>query len=198
MRRWIFAAVFALLIAAPAWAADTNKYPFTLMDQTCTDDYNVPAAYTPGLTRFGGPVPAASLLTQTSGTGDGFCDNDSRILTAAQTADVIFGPFDGANLGGVLVMVDADTVLGGTPTWLVELGVYKAFDGAFQAYDRQAASISGTGDKVYLFGGGSQRQASVVTEVMDAPLPNPFYIRLRLVSATSITADMSLSPIGKW
>jgi hypothetical protein len=95
MRRFILFLVTGVLFAAPAWAADTNVYPRTLVDSTCTDTEDTPAATaTTSVVGFEGRQPAPAA--QTSGSADGYCDNDSRILASstAIVADTTFGPFN--------------------------------------------------------------------------------------------------------
>ncbi|GAG38720.1 unnamed protein product, partial [marine sediment metagenome] len=49
MSRFILFWALLVLLAAPAWAANTTKYPSTLVDAACTDTEDTPTAVTPGL-----------------------------------------------------------------------------------------------------------------------------------------------------
>jgi len=204
MGQWILAALL-VLFALPAWAADTNEYPSTLMDQTCTDDNNVPAAVTPGLLTIGGtqPIYAVGALVQISGTADGFCDNDSRIVATIATpvsADTSWGPFTLADgLQGFYLFVDADTVAGpGTPndTWTININAAKPHDGVMTTIEITIAEDTAglaTGDFIYVFGSETTRNPAKGS-FMNGPLPNPFYIMYNEQSATGFTGDISLVP----
>jgi hypothetical protein len=199
MRNGILAALL-VLFALPAFAADTNHYPDTLMDQTCTDDNNVPAATTPGLVTIGGgrasqPRPAA----QTSGTGDGFCDNDSRIAAGAITADKIFGPFQlPSGHANVVMWLDGDAVTGGDTTYGVFILAKKPHEAAIFRLESPAA-YTGNGDHMIIWGlsdAAATSYSGISYEEFRSGvmLPQIFYLSIDFVGggATSITADVSL------
>ena len=188
--------ILALLaLAMPASAIDTNRYPHTLYDQACTDDNDTPAAETLPIAYFDGTYnPPATL--QVSGSPDGFCDTDSRIRTGAETSDRLLGPFSSRGIRGVYPFVDADTVLDGTPTWRLSVLAVKAHDGVAQVLD-QSAVMSGTGNEIFLFGtdvGDPNQPSSSPNAILEVPLPDRFILWLELMSATSITADISVMP----
>ena len=191
MRRLILA-VTVLLLAAPAWSIDTNVYPSTLMDQSCTDANDVPAAETLALAYFNQSNVAAAV--QTSGNPDGFCDNDSRIKTGAIAAVASFGPFSGVGVKGLYIFVDADTVTGGTTAWRVDLYGRKPHDGVAIIHD-YSTGLTGTGD-VIIVQGTDVGAASAADNSLDTGVPDIFYIKLALPGggATSITADFSVVP----
>ena len=204
MKQTFLAVLLVLLLSAPAWAANTNSYPSTLMDKTCTDDNNVPAAVTPGLTTIGGQnLITSTAITQISGTADGFCDNDSRIVATIATpvsADTSWGPFTLADgLQGFYLFVDADTVAGpGTPndTWTININAAKPHDGVMTTIEITIAEDTGglaTGDFIYVFGSETTRNPAKGS-FMNGPLPNPFYIMYNEQSATGFTGDISLVP----
>jgi hypothetical protein len=200
MKRFILFWALLVWLATPAWAADTNKYPATLLDQTCTDSFDTPTAVTAGLVTIGGgrafqPAPAA----QTSGSGDGFCDNDSRIVTGALAADKTFGPFNLGDARGVYLFVDADTVTGGTTDWRIRVFAAKPHSAA-QVQMAAAANVTGAGDVVYSIGPTTAYENTTVAAqaatVYPIPIPDPFYVALDLTvgGATSWTGEISMLP----
>jgi len=191
MHRFILAAL--LLLALPAWAADTNVYPYTVSDQTCTDDYDTPAAYTPSepteISARGQTVGAAALV-QTSGSGDGYCDNDSRIATGAQTTNVTFGPFKlptGAR--GVYVFLDVVSTTG-----TVQIGalIRKPHNGEYRNISNTAAT--GVGDVMEIWGAGSIYSASNTHEQDNIPMPAEYYISVLDSTGTDHVYEISQVP----
>jgi len=89
--------------------------------------------------------------------------------------------------------VDADTVVGATPTWDIEIHAKSPHDAAFRLLDN-AVDLTGTGDRVFAIGTNANYDPLDATELLAVPLPRQWYLRLNLVLATSITADISLTP----
>ena len=192
MRYLVFCIMAALLVPAVSSAIDTNRYPYTLIDQTCTDANDSPARPAVPLGTFDGKLRATP---QTSGSPDGYCDNDPWIVTGALTADTVFGPFalpEGSS--GFYMFVDA-TVVGTTWAWNIMAQV--PFDGRTQSVD-SLAQQSGSADLIFSFGADTGRSANnVVNSPLgrgDGPVPNPFYLLYNETSATSFTADVGLVP----
>ncbi len=186
MRRLAF--LCALLLALPAVAADTNKFPWTLVDSTCTDSFDTPAASTLAIADFD---TYQSPAVQVSGSGDGFCDNDSRIVTGAIVADTAFGPFSGKNVQGFILFADGDTVTGGDTKYHVSLAVQKPHDSAAIELDA-AALITGNGNVFFTIGTdiGTPSQDD---EGLEVPIPDIFYVLLDLNTATSWTGNISMT-----
>ena len=193
MYRFILFWALLVLIAAPALAADTNKYPATLVDVTCTDTEDTPAAVTPGLTHFHkyNPKPAVQL----TGSADGFCDNDSRIVATvatAITADATFGPFNGRGVKGIFLYVDGDAVTGGDTKYHMALAGQKPHDGAVIELD-YTGFATGNGVVVYTIG-TTIGTPNGDTEGLEVQIPNVFYILLDLNTADSWQGDISILP----
>jgi hypothetical protein len=184
-----FVVLIALLV--PVSASAETYYPTTLLDQSCTDSFDTPAA------------PAAATLaineyrqkvTQVSGSADNLCDHDPRIVTGALTADTDFGPFvlpPGAD--GFYLRVDADTVTGGDTDWRIMILLKIPHDGALTGVDA-TSDQTGAGNVLFTFGSDTTANPGADTEQMDAPIPAEYYVRLDFVAAgaTSITADISM------
>lgn len=194
MRGRILAALLAALWALPALAADTVKYPTALVDQTCTDSYDTPANYTPGLTVIGGNnVVASAAITQTSGSPDGYCDHDSRIITGNITADTYFGPFrlvSGATC--LIYQVAASAATGGDTKWRL-YGTFK--HPLTGAYWQTAVSTEKTGGQTDtgMFNARNEATGGNITTNKYA-LADPFYLLLDLNTATLVTANVVLFP----
>lgn len=185
MRRLVLL-VLALFVAGPAFAIDTNIYPDTLVDQACTDDFDVPAA--PSTI---GPVEIAGGVTypaQTSGSSDGSCDNDPRIVTGAITADTRFGPFTLATGSGCVIMhMDVSAISAGNFIFNPEFKI--PHDGTFQEVDL-TGDRSGTGEHKFVYGHGDG--ATIFNAAMAGPMPLSLYLFLDLTTATTITTNVSL------
>ena len=180
-----------LLVPSVAVAIDTNKYPYTLVDQACTDSYDVPAASTLGLGHFLQYNPPA---VQTSGNPDTFCDNDSRIKTGAISVDTVFGPFNGEGIDGVIFFFDVTAAPGGDSEYQIELQAKRPNDGTQFVVDRPAV-LTGAQEGFYVIGinPGSPSEEEADYETF---LPRAFYINLDLEGATSVTGDFSMMPYG--
>lgn len=198
----ILAVAFVLLFAGAASAIDTTKYPSTITDSTCTDASDVPAAYTPGLTSIGGSSygsVASATITQLSGSPDGYCDHDSRILKMtgafALTEDTNFGPFTLApGYTGYYLFVDAVVVHASTGDFIMFLGVKKPHDGAVFAALDSGTLQAGSADYVFAFGAPSLQNPTGETADPDAPIPQEFYVVYDERTATSFSGDISVVP----
>lgn len=181
-RRLLFLLVALLLFSAPsAHAINEGHYPAVLMDTACTDTEDTPAAET------GGARPALQI----SGSGDGFCDHDSRIVAGAVTADTLFGPFSiPADANGVLIFVDADVVSNDTDTWRLIYQHKKPHDVALTTI-ANATQQSTEGDKVFSLNRGTVLpQVSTINANLHPPAE--LFITLDLVAATSWDGSISL------
>lgn len=196
MRRFILAALLVLLIPLVASAANTNKYPDTLVDQTCADDNDVPAAVTPELTVIGGSptIHAPGALVQLSGSADGFCDNDSRIIATIASgisADTRFGPFSmPLNYPILFGMFEGSAVTGGDTKWRVRFEILKPHEAEFLAAGFDTTLVTGNVD--LYFAAGLNTTIAFAGEDLDAAMPRVFYMLLDLNTATSWTGDASL------
>lgn len=183
-RQGTFLLVVAVVcaLAFPAMAVDTTSYPHVLLDSSCTDANDAPAASAGGSIK---PAP------QTAGPADGFCDHDSRILTGALTADTVFAPlYLPSGAMGILVYTDADAVSNDTDTWTVRLRTYRTFDDVTVVAD-QTASQATEGNKSFGFMPFAlAADSGSITAEVDVVVPRKFAIELELVSATSWTGDI--------
>lgn len=160
-------------IAIPALALEPQKYPDTLIDANCADNFN--AGGITSVFRF------ATLQTETTGIANGKCDSDDRILTGAQTADVIKGPFSSLGSRGVVVQADADTVSGGTSSWAVCVSRDLPHEPGTYRTACCTTAVTGATDNHYFLGnlgsvvtaGNTQYTASV-----SCPIPSTFYLHL--------------------
>jgi hypothetical protein len=179
-------------LGAPAWAIDTTKYPRTLVDSTCTDTEDTPSPTTVGAVKPGGFVPAPTV--QLTGSADGYCDHDSRILTGAIVADTTFGPFisgqPGSQINGLVIFTDGDTVTGGDTKYHIAIAVPSPHDEAVIEFDAFALA-TGNGNTIWTIGRNAGTPAGV-TETLLSPIPDTFYIILDLNTATSWTGDISI------
>jgi hypothetical protein len=193
MRRLILLAALAVVLAPAVHAA--GSYPHTLIDQSCTDIYDVPAAYTPSeVTALGGPrrVILPSALVQVSGSPDGFCDNDSRIIYGNITADTDLGPLILPTQSKCFLwFFNGDTVTGGDTTYDMKILAVAAHDGAKKVVG--TVEITGTGDQVYSVGADPNVAGGNFLEIT-VPVPRPFYLRVNFEAggATLITAESSI------
>ena len=177
MKRLLLFALFAALFAWPALAVNDGSYPQTILDDTCTDSNDTPAAQTGGWVRP--PV-------QASGSADGFCDHDSRIRETALTASTEFGPFTLPNgTRGVVLIVDANVVSNDTDTWRPALSFMIP---ATQSTTTLALGASTATEAVHYFSfapGEYATPAIVGVANVDVAVPRRFYINLNLQTATS-------------
>ena len=192
MYRFILYRAMLVMLAAPAWGVDTTKYPSTLVDSTCTDTEDTPAATTLGAVGFGGYIPAPTV--QLTGSADGYCDHDSRILASstAIVADTTFGPFSGKGIKGFILYADGDAVTGGDTNYHIDIGVKKPHDGVVIEID-VGDDKTANGNVTFSFGTdvGTPSQGGDRTLV---PLANTFYIILDIDTADSWAGDISLIP----
>lgn len=176
MTRTILLALLVALWALPATAVDVGHYPSTLVDDTCTDSNDTPAAGPKGMR------PAVQI----SGSADGFCDHDSRIIEVAIEANAVFGPFKRApDSRGIVIFADANVVSNDTETWKVALQVMIPATGTLTTVGlgteraTEALHLNGFGSGEY----GTPAMTGV--SHIDVALPLVFYINLNLVTATS-------------
>lgn len=158
-------------------------YPQVLMDSGCIDTNNVPAAQTGGSIR-----PAA----QTSGTGDGYCDHDSRVREAAITADTSFGPFKRKpGRMGVRVFADSDVVSGDTNTWSLEILAARPHEPAvFDVVETE--ELATEANHVVSFGPNLLYDvAGVGNSNNNCAIPPTFYINMKFGTATSWDGNIS-------
>jgi len=179
----LFLMALAVLFATPALAANEGYYPSTVVDANCTDTNDTPAA--------AGEVGARPGY-QTSGSADGYCDHDSRILEEPVTADTTFGPFKlPPGSTGIVLFVDPDAVSGDTDTWKFDVLVNKPDDGTKVAV-ATTGSVATEGDKSYGFLPALQGASSgAATADVDVFVPVTFYILLDVISATSWDGSVS-------
>ena len=180
------AAILALVFAGAASAADETSYPSTLVEQTCTDAFDAPANIT-GAIGGGWSVPP-----QTSGSGDDFCDHDSRILTdAALVADTVFGPFEGGLAACYIIFADGNTVSGGDAGWAIAVHATQPHDGVKEVLDL-ATEVTGVTDEVWSVGLPTQYSYSALSEELNVRLPTRWYLVLTLLGATSWLGEISM------
>ena len=180
----ILAALLAplLLFASDAIAINETHWPSTLMDSDCTDSFDTPAI------QSGGSVAPAA---QTSGSGDGYCDHDSRIFTGALLDDQLFAAITVPNgHKGLVIFADADTVAAPTGTWHFRLYFAKPHDDGTDLIQAFAGG-STEGDKVFLLYPHAAADWTGADSFVNAPVPRTFKIYLLLGTATSWTGDIS-------
>ena len=178
--------LMSLLLAAVAFAEDDYYYPNVIMSTTCTDTNDTPAGAS--LVALPGGRPAV----QASGSADGRCDHDSRISIGELSADETFGPLPGKPYQGYYVFVDA-TVTG--TTFRLQAYAAKAHDGVLILLDAGSANGNGTADYIWEVGttDGGYAPSETIT-ALEAPLPGRWWLRVDLLTATAITADISMVP----
>ena len=184
MRRALLLAFLIALWAFPAFAVNEGHYPQTIVDTNCTDAQNTPAA--PG---EGGARPQV----QTSGSADGYCDHDARIVAAAITVDTVFGPFKTGGSAAVVIWADADVVSNDTDTWQIDIIFYQPHDNTLRIAHAVATQTT-EGNKYFIIGPAGWDDIGVQpapTANIVGNLPDPFYIQLKLGTATSWDGSIS-------
>ena len=166
--------VLVALIAQPAIAA--TEYPSTLVEQTCTD-----AAST-----------TSTGYSQVGGSTDKKCDHDRRILTGAIVADTTFGPFPGGRSACFIVFLDGNTVTGGDTKWDVIVQVKQPHNAEMESVDSITTLVTGAGDAVYMIGLPTGFAFDSLTESLNVRLPDAWYLKLDLKTATSWTGEISM------
>jgi len=180
----ILAAFFALIlfVASDAIAINETTFPSTLMDSDCTDSYDTPTAQSAG---------SVAPADQTSGSGDGYCDHDSRIFTGALTNDQLFAAITvPTGHKGLVIFADADTVAAPTGTWHFRLYFVKPHDDGtdlIQVFAGQATE----GDKVFLLYPHAAVDWTGDDSFVNGPVPRIFKLYLLLGTATAWTGDIS-------
>jgi len=173
-----------MFLALDAYAVDGDHYPNVLMDSACTDTEDTPAA------QAGGPRP----LIQLTGSLDGFCDHDSRILTGPISADTQFGPFKlepGAI--GLRIWLDSDNVTADTATWTINLKVKRPHEATFYTIV-SSASFATEANHVLVFVPAAQAEGGITTasQEIDIAIPEVFYLVLNLGTATAWDGNISM------
>jgi hypothetical protein len=198
MKRFILFWALLVLFAAPASAVDTNVYPFVIVDADCTDANDVPAAYTPSSPHsfVRKNVITPSALIQTSGSPDGFCDNDSRILVGAAITDTTFGPFSNGGIDGLYIMVETTSVTGATPSWRTFIAAFRTQDATLLGIEELDTESAASGLFDYTVGSSPGTPSEINDGTFDMQLPNTWYFKLDLVAATAWTGSISFIPWG--
>ena len=188
MKRTLFLAVLAVIFASPAYAASVGHYPQVFLDDGCTDAYNAPGTYTVAQAAL-----ALQPAVQTSGAADIGCDHDARIRETALVADTTFGPFRmPKGKTGIIVFADANVVSNDTDTWTIEILRARPVD-MVAVVVATTGSQATEGDKSYGFHPLLMHavSASTATEEVDVVVPNMFWIKLNLGTATSWDGTLS-------
>ncbi len=174
--------LFAMLVfVLPVYGAG-EVYPTVLVDQGCTDSFDTPAAATEFV------LPPS---VQTSGSGDGNCDHDSRILTGALVADTTFGPLRGGKTACVLVFADGNTVTGGDTKWGIVVQIKQPHNDEMQSID-SSVLLTGVTDGEWMIGLPTGYSYGSLDESLNARLPGAWFLVLDLNTATSWTGEISL------
>jgi hypothetical protein len=181
----LFAALLALLlfVAGDASAVNEGNYPTTLVDANCTDTEDTAGEFV-----FG------SQFVQETGSADGLCDHDSRIIQAAITVDTNFGPLKlPVGTRCIVVWSDGDVVSNDTQSWRINLVTIRPHDGSFQAIAfGETNSTEADHDVSFCPGEYANPAASAITiGNKDVPVPRTFYIQLDMMSATSWAGSLS-------
>ncbi len=185
MKRALLLALFVALLSLPAFGAG-ESYPSTLIDQGCTDSYDTPAAVAE-------PNLVIEPPEQVSGSADGTCDLDSRILTGALTSDTTFGPLRGGRSACIYLFADGNTVTGGDTKWTIDVYIKQPHDGVLQVLE-QGTLITGNLDVLFLLGVSTAHNPSIASiELLTARLPEQFWLTLDLDTATSWTGELSMA-----
>jgi hypothetical protein len=192
MKLILFFAAIAVLFAAPAHAASVGSYPNVFVDDGCTDSFNAPGTYAQAqaaLDRL--PRPAV----QTTGSSDFGCDHDPRIRETAITADTNFGPFKMPHgRTGLLVFADANIVSGDTQTWVIEILRARPVD-MVAVVAGASSALATEADHTIAFHPLLQHAVSMPAgaahEEVDMVIPELFWIRLNLGTATSWDGTLS-------
>jgi hypothetical protein len=130
-------------------------------------------------------------FVQETGSGDGLCDHDSRIVQAAITADTVFGPFKmPPGTRGIIIWADADVVSNNTDTWQIRIVDYRPHDNLFRPI-HNPGSQSTEGAKSFIIGPAYDKGLGSVTATVTGNLPRPFWIQLELLSASSWAGSLS-------
>jgi hypothetical protein len=183
--RWLrISALLIALIAAPVHAVEDVAFPMMLVNATCTDTEDT---VDPAMTGRG---PAE--FVQISGSADGLCDYDHRVVNGADIqADVTLGPITGFGpMGYIDFNVTAAT--GGNGGWRLGLYFHSLQTDAAKFLIWSTAGKSGASNSVFAIGHPSTDY--VGGDEMKVHVPDPFYVRLDLNTATNWTGSISLVP----
>jgi hypothetical protein len=174
-----FAALLLVLFSAfAADAAEPLAYPNTLIDANCAD------------TKDTLPFTEAfrSGYTETSGSANGLCDSDNRIIaptTTAITASTYFGPI--TRQGSLLYLFSDGDTIGGTPgNWRICIYADRADDPGTKKALACGPQQTGAQDVVQPFGApGTALNGSGLTTSTYVGLPPVYYVYLELLSGTT-------------
>lgn len=183
-----------LLVCFQAHGQDHDPvgfFPKALIDAACTDDFDTPAASTPWF-------PRSSYVPQSSGSSDGLCDGDTKVLTGTLDADTDLGPIGSVNYQNGYLYIDADTVSGGTPTWRICVKILRPWTRSqWTVTIGCSESISGTITDGYI-GLGPMFVTTTDDDAaapMVQPLPKEFIVTLDLVGATDWAGSIGFVPV---
>ena len=185
IRQPIWIVLLIALLFAAFDASATGNYPGILMDSSCTDTEDTPAEAQAG-------TFAVRPLVQLTGSLDGFCDHDSRVLSGPVTADTQFGPFKrDPGAVGFLLFVDADVVSNDTDTWQFDIKIQRPHE-AVKHIIKSTASQNTEGNSLFAFLPLLQAaDAGTATEI-DVIMHEVFWITLELGTATSWDGNISV------
>ena len=181
-------AVLVWFIAAPAGAQTDPVRIFSegvLFDSACTDDYDTPAVGT-----IANP--------QTSGSSDGFCDGDTKVVKGVIAADTDSTVLGSVNYQSGFLRIDADGVGGATPTWRICLKVYEPWTAdTWSQVIGCSSTVSGTGDGDDFIGLGSIFGYSQfdLADPIRQPLPKRFKVQIDLIDATTWAGSVGFIPV---
>jgi len=142
-----------------------------------------------------------NAFVQTTGSSDGLCDHDLRIVKGPLTEDTVFSTMARIpGQHGIVVFADADTVSNDTDTWSVRLRAYRPHEPAVAFNLCSADAIATEGNK--LLGFGPPLYVNPVftsvtmcdTPATGAALPKYWHLMLDLGTATSWGGNISWVP----
>lgn len=186
MRKTILLVVMALLFAMPSTARDpVGIFPNVLVDATCTDSFDTPAAST-------------RYVPQTTGSSDGLCDGDTNVLTGSFAADTALGPLGAKTFQNAILYVDADTVTGGATTWRICVNIPRPWSEATYSLTIECTdTLTGTNTDGYI-GLGPMFVTSIADDLaapIVQPLPARFKVVIDLLTATAWAGSIGIMPV---
>ena len=186
MKRFIL--LIIVLFAFPAFAIDTNRYPGVLIDQTCTDSYDAPAApATSPLVSLASYLPA---IVQTSGDPDNRCDNDAYIRKGAITSDTTFGPFKWDHKSEAALVLQFD-VSASDANYEVEIGFIAPHDATYWMWMENTPDFGSGASNRCIQISNSIFGSSWCATKWSLLIPDVYYLKIDLITATSVTAGFS-------
>jgi hypothetical protein len=184
----IFVAVLVLVFASPSIARDpVGIFPQVLIDASCTDSYDVPAASV-----------RTPFVPQSSGSPDGLCDGDTKVLTGSLAADTALGPLGSKTFQNAILYIDADTVTGGATTWRICVNILQPWsESTFSLVLGCTQTLTGTNTDGYI-GLGTMFVNSTdddLTAPIVQPLPIRFKVVVDLLTATAWAGSIGFHPV---